>query len=407
MSLADKLRGAKMPRTGPLWKGPEVDGITQSLLSRFLVCRERFRIHVVEGLRPADKWNHRIGYGEMWHVCEEALAKGWKADANLQILTEYAADQCKRYPYQQEEIAKWYEVCKVQFPIYVDYWSRHPEVVNRTPLLAEQVFDVPYKLPSGRTVRMRGKWDSVDIVQQTCGMCNGSKGVASAHSNKFHPCATCNGKGVTSGIWLQENKTKGDVDERQLQRQLTFDLQTMFYLVALYAATLSVYGDNLDKAWNNTPKLGVRYNVIRRPLSGGKGTIVQKKGSKNVPAETKEAYYTRLSNYIRKEPDTYFFRWNVRVTSADVKKFRRECLDPVLEQLCDWWNYISYCKEFSLRPGEDLDGERYNIHFRLPYGCYNPLLEGNVGDLDNYLDTGDQRGLQQVDELFPELKGVE
>ena len=42
-TLKNKLKGKEI-NTGPAWKGPEVDGITQSLLSKFLVCRERFRI---------------------------------------------------------------------------------------------------------------------------------------------------------------------------------------------------------------------------------------------------------------------------------------------------------------------------------------------------------------------------
>ncbi len=33
----------------PVWKGPEVDGVTQSLLSRYLTCKERFRLLVIEG----------------------------------------------------------------------------------------------------------------------------------------------------------------------------------------------------------------------------------------------------------------------------------------------------------------------------------------------------------------------
>ena len=62
MSIADKLKGVKLPqskkRNTPLWKGPTEDGITQSLLSRFLVCRERFRLKVIEGLAPEDRFSH-------------------------------------------------------------------------------------------------------------------------------------------------------------------------------------------------------------------------------------------------------------------------------------------------------------------------------------------------------------
>jgi len=160
MPLGDKLKpDSKKPiaRTGPVWGGPEKDGITFSLLSRFLSCRERFRLLVVEGLRPIETFNHRIEYGQMWHVCEEALANEMPWG---QLLTEYAQDLLKKYRLAQEQIDHWYNVCRVQFPIYADYW-RSNSAGDRTPLLAEQVFDIPYRLPSGRTVRLRGKWDPV------------------------------------------------------------------------------------------------------------------------------------------------------------------------------------------------------------------------------------------------------
>lgn len=370
MSLSDKIRGtglkAQPRRTEPVWKGPEQDGVTYSMLCRFLCCRERFRLLVVEGLKPIEQFNHRIEYGQMWHVCEEAFAKGWKAGANLQILTEYCQDLCKKYPLQQEQIDHWYNVVKVQFPLYVEHWAKHPDVVARQPLLQEQVFDVPYKLPSGRTVRLRGKWDSVDLV----------------------------GKGKDAAIWLQENKTKGDIREEQLQRQLTFDLQVMTYLVALQS-----HYDKMGWAARG-PIAGVRYNVIRRPLSGGKGTIVRHKPSKSNPAgETKEHFYGRVRELIEAEPEYYFMRWNVEVTPTDVLRFRGMCLDPVLEQLCDWWNHVRAA-------GSQVFMMNYQpaLHWRHPFGVYNVLDEGGSTDLDEYLISGSEAGLRRVDELFPELK---
>lgn len=220
--LPSKLFNRQAKR-GPVWAGPEAPGpnggITQSLLARFLTCRERFRLLVVEGLKPADTFSHRLEYGSMWHVCEEALAGSPSKFADGMIivhhdwvgpLTAYCQQLCKRYPLQQEQIDHWYNVCKITFPLYVEHWSQHPDVTARTPLLQEQVFDVPYQLPSGRTVRLRGKWDSVDLI----------------------------GKGKNASVYLCENKTKGNIDEPALKRQLAsgFDLQTGLYNVALQEA---------------------------------------------------------------------------------------------------------------------------------------------------------------------------
>jgi len=394
MGLADKLKNKKLrqpqlQRKGPMWGGPEKEGVTFSLLSRFLTCRERFRILVVEGLKPVERWNHRIEYGNMWHVCEEAFASEVRhfdgelngVDTTLwsDNLQEYCKKLCQRYPMDQNDIDKWYNVCKVQFPIYAKHWQEHPDVVERTPLLQEQVFDVPYKLPSGRTVRLRGKWDSVDLI----------------------------GKGKGTGIFLQENKTKGDIDPEQMRRQLTFDLQTMMYLVALQRyELLTTVGinpmGNTKSAPLGTPIGGVRYNVVRRPLSGGRGTIKQHAPTKKNPmGESKEEYYDRLRGIIDGSseeapgPEYFFMRWKTEISKADVDLFRKRCLDPILEQLCDWWAYIA--------GGEVPAWNPHSAHWQHPFGCVNTIDEYGYSDLDEFLRSGSEVGLARTQNLFPEL----
>jgi hypothetical protein len=370
--LARAAKSVKKSKV-PVWKGPEEDGITFSLLSKFLVCRERFRLLVVDGLQAAEKFNHRIEYGNMWHVCEEALAGTEKvivpASSTLpweSALTSYCRSLCAKYPMQREEIDKWYRVCLLQFPLYVDHWAKHPDVTARTPLLQECSFSVPHVLRSGRTVRLRGKFDSVDLV----------------------------GKGRQAAIYLQENKSKGDPDEQQIKRQLTFDLQTMMYVVALLESDFDF------KASVKSPVGGVRYNVVRRPLSGGKGTIKRREPSKSNPAgESEDEYWDRVASYIRESPQDYFMRWRVEIAPEDVERFKRECLDPILEQLCDWWQVVtndSKCKHWA---GPSC------LHFRMPFGVYSGLMDARVGvtDLDEHLATGSTVGLRRVKNLFPEL----
>lgn len=403
--------GIKNPhetRKEPLWKGPEEDGITFSLLSRFLVCRERFRLLVVEGLSTQDQFNKSIEFGQMWHTCEEALAANYPWEKALLV---YCQNLCHRYPTDQEQVDKWYNVCKRQFPLYLEYWESHPDTLQRESFMQEVSFSVPYRLPSGRVVRLRGKWDSVDLI----------------------------GSRKARGIYLQENKTKGDVNELQITRQLTFDLQTMLYLVALHEAK-GIGSSDQTPAWTRNyqyPILGVRYNVVRRPLSGGKGTIVQGKGTQGTkcskckgegshphaqfravkcvkcdgigrvggtPPETKAEYYDRLADYIEKEPETYFFRWRVEIGEHDVKRFKDECLDPILEQLCDWWEFIRLCEgnPWDFRKGHDKITAQHR-HWRHPFGVYNVLDEGGSSDVDEYLASGSEAGLARITTLFPEL----
>jgi hypothetical protein len=396
---------SKGPRE-PLWKGPHEDGITFSLLSRFLVCRERFRLYALEGLRPVAKWNAPIGFGDMWHVCEQAFAaadswveagapRGYCPAPWDGLLLDYAKNQCRLYPTQQQEVDHWYNVVKVTFPQYVGFWSKNQDVKDRTPVFQEQKFRVEYKLPSGRLVYLRGKWDAVDIV----------------------------GKGRDARVWIQENKTKGNPNPNKIRRQLRFDLQTMLYVVAFEAASKEMHSGQQhlfvpERHHQELPIGGVRYNVVRRPLSGGKGSIRQWKPSKRNPSgETKYEFFKRLEVEIKEAPETYFMRWKTPLLPQDLRDFRERCLDPILEQLCDWWEWVSFVTtngknlwdndvRFSGRPDLPAEESIHNsaIHWRHPYGVFNPLLEDMDGDLDDYLETGSKAGLERADSVFPELQ---
>lgn len=405
--LKDKGCTFSQKEVSPIWDGPESSkdngGITFSLLNLFLQCRERFRIRVVEGYRIADGFNHRLGYGNMWHICEEAYASEYKHFGEYvgttlwtDNLVEYCQKLCKQYPTAQPQINHWYNVCLKQFPLYMKYWSNHPDMKNQTPLLQEEKFKVPYTLPSGRTIYLRGKWDSVDLVQKT-----------SKPSGTFR---------TGKEIWLQENKTKGDVQPELIRKQMTFDLQTMIYIVALEGYRSIGTTDLNHKGIHSLdcPLVGVRYNVIRRPLSGGKGNIKPHQGkpstrlksgkmSKAKPAETMESFYNRLAKYIEDEPEHYFLRFNVKLTEEDINKFKVECLNPILEQLCDWWEWIQLDQSNPFRtPDKFIEETNYGIHFRMPFGL-RPLEEGMSTELDEYMDSGISVGLERNKELFPEL----
>lgn len=386
MSLTSKLKskGIKKVSKSPIWAGPSVDapngGITYSLLSRFLCCRERFRLLVVEGLRPQPAFNQRMEYGNMWHICEEHHAKGVDY---LKPLKDYATELCREFRLQGELIQHWYEVCKVQFPIYVKYWSEHNDVKQRTPIQQEYVFNVPYELPSRRTVYIRGKWDSLDQV--------GTKK---------------NGR-----LWLQENKAKGDIEEMKLATQLRFDLQSMMYYLTLYHYYQDAKAGNAVFPFDPGPPAGIRYNVVRRPLSGGKHSIRQKQN------ESAEEFYTRLGGLIAEEPEHYFVRWNVEIAKSDVQHFEQRFFIPVMEQLCDWWDYMQQCNYnpwseegkggFLVNSDTNDDGPYYvQMHWQFPNGVYNPILESNHSELDEYLATGSMLGLVKNARLFTELNDV-
>jgi hypothetical protein len=139
------------------------------------------------------------------------------------------------------------------------------------------------------------------------------------------------------------------------------------------------------------PIKGVIYNVVRRPLSGGKGTIKQCKG------ETREEFYDRLSGYMREDPGHYFSRWKTEVGKHDVRLFRDTCLDPILEALCNWWTLTT---GGTLLPAYAMTGH----HWRHPYGVVNTIDEYGNSELDENIATGSTAGLVRAETLFTELE---
>lgn len=360
MPLVKSKQPAKPAAREPLWKGPEANGpmggVTFSMLTRFLTCRERFRVKYLEGVVPSEQFNHRVEYGNLWHAGEEALAakKSWK-DGILQCARGLAS----KYPMSRDDVDKWLAVCLLQFGEYVKYWSAHPDVKNRVPLYQEKVFDIWYKLPSGRSVKLRGKFDAVDKID---------------------------GK-----LYLQENKTKGDIDPVALQRHLRFDLQSMLYLTVLMTMPET----------KTIPLGGVRYNVVRRPLSGGKGTIKQHQPSKSNPrGESMIEFLERLRGIIEENSSEFFMRWKIEVTRADVDVFRRQCLDPILEQLCTWYQFVSIGDPWRKPPTDACSG----IHWMHPFGSVNSIDEYGGSDIDQFIMNGDMAGLTRIDRLFTELQ---
>ncbi len=376
-----------IPKT-PLWRGPDVDGITQSLLGKFLECRERFRLKVVEGLAEDEGFSRPLEFGNLWHTAEEAYlgGKDWEAAVKkYRILLE------RRHPNDYAEILKWYKVCVVTFPIYLNYWKKHKDEANAKPVLEETSFAVPYTLPSGRLVLLRGKWDALRLLQI--------------------------GKSKKLGIFIKEHKTKGEIDEDGILKTVGWNLQTMLYQVAL-RTLLSTHKhehnfypgmDSVRQLCGNYPPGGVHYNVIRRPLADFHA-IKQRK------TESLDQFIARLA----KDPDDpkkgiipnakdYFMRWKVEVTDEDIQQFKDRTLHPILEQLWDWWEWVRH-KPFdpwAPRPNEKLMDNpiagKSCPHFQAPWGVYNSLAGGFRGSFFEYLTSGRDYGLTKVTTLFPEL----
>lgn len=277
--MAKKKAKPKFSLPSPNWD-LEKDGISYSLLSKWINCRERARIYAVEGLAPVSSTDS-IDFGTIFHFLIEKAAEH---NNDMTIVTRLYKKWARKNQRILGEEGELGEIAWYTFQAYMDFYKKD-DVGKKQYLYSEENFRETFTLPSGRKIDLRGKWDQV--YQQ--------------------------GK----GIWLQENKTKSRYDPITIQAWLPHDLQVMIYL------------STIQLRIGKTPT-GVLYNVIRK--------YGQRRGVK----ETVPAFAKRIKKDIDSRPEHYFFRCSNQITAADLAIFQQRTLFPHLEQLWDWWESIRH-----------------------------------------------------------------
>lgn len=350
-----------------LWKGPTEDGITFSMLSKFLVCKERFRLKYICGITEPLDFDYAIFYGSMWHEAEEAYygGKSWKT-----AIIKYSHKLLGEFPTSDEEIDKMFNLCKRQFEVYIKHYKT--EDGNRKPVLEEYTFKIAYEVPLGgknsRTIYLRGKMDR-----------------CYAKNRKF--------------LYLQENKTKGFVDQEAIASTIHSNLQTSLYNYCLRSVLKDQQSKNQKPILPPPPAFcklpstakveGVLYNVIRRPLSE-RHALRQRK------SESLTQFYDRVRDKIAEKPHEHFYRYPVPILTSQLKKFEQEILLPKLTEVVLWFDWIKQNWKNPFAPGNF-------IHSKTPWGVYNSMFGGFRGDYYDLLARGRTSQLIPVDGLFTEL----
>lgn len=251
------------------------DGVTQSMLSTFLNCRQRSKFYL-DGW-DADLPKHSASRGDLIHLALEKWYQKPHADVSkflMDIERQWLKAQLKRgnrdEQSKQNALAELFAI----FPNYMKKWAVSD--LKRTWVELEAVFDVKF-----HGFRLRGKRDGLFDYKLRRGK-----------------------------HWLFETKTKAQIDEIGLMDQLAFDFQNLFYLTALEVA--------------GTPAVGVVYNVIRSPNI--------RRGKNDDP----EAFQKHIEAHIKKEGlDHYFKRYEVTYTDATIKRFKSD-LRFKLEEFAAW-----------------------------------------------------------------------
>lgn len=339
----------------------EKEGVHYTFLSQFLQCRETARLSHVEGLQQAGMIPP-LEFGQLFHLGFELLASGKPASQITRITKKYVDNTLAKRkipPDQREELHRLRAIVNVMFPLYADYYQspksktsgetepRGIEFQSTTKCVAQEVpFEVFHTVPSGRTIRIYGRFDGILRV-----------GVSKHYSGD---------------LWLMENKTKSIIDSDGLTAYLPSDLQTMLYCYALSRE------DTQRKLGlgGKEPVTGIVYNVVKRP------------GHKwNRDKETLDQHAERIRGIVAEDLAGFFPRWHVSLSQVDIDRYVRETVDPLLEQVLVWWDSI---KGNPFSPFVLADGRPNPHHLRNPEGLYTKYGKSLYFDL---LTRGSMYGL--------------
>lgn len=340
------------------------DGITYSLLSRFMVCPERFRLATVEG------WSETgisagLEFGSAFHHCLECLDKD--PSAVVEKYTRERLAKGKFFGPQRDEFEVLMAMVVGMVHAYKVKWRG--EDFDRTTVLKEAVWDIQYPLPMWNSITFNSNDDSV-----ARGLSSPSFGGAEETRHvrlrgRFDEVFRSNSSGK---LWLLETKTKTDIDHDGISRTLSQDLQTMLYVTAIQHQ----FQEEVE---------GVVYNVIRRPAL----KFTDKDG-------TLPNFQERIRTTALEQSDKYFYRWNHTFLEGEVARWQQQTLNPLLTQVALWWDSIR---------ADPFDPWGSPLHYQRPFGCYDALASGRRGDFFELLTGGNVGKLRRRETAFPELEG--
>lgn len=277
---------------------PARDGVTFSLLSTFLTCREKTRIFL-KGYSGA--WtSFALVFGTITHHLLQSAYHDYKTKQLKQVpdrryvnkvLDDLHKVWLKENPTPHPKAVEIWEEAMMKagaiMPYYFIYWAKDDFSVMKW-IEVEETFKLPWTVTTRKGVQMttflRGKMDAAYTLP-------GSK----------QPLAPR----------LLETKTRSVVEEDNLVDVMPHDLQPNTYLSALRAKT------------GKEPKT-VLMNIIRKPQ-------LRLKQSENWTQFAK-----RIEADVQSRPDWYFLRMEMSVDVQDINR-SEERLNDLISDFLLWW----------------------------------------------------------------------
>jgi hypothetical protein len=252
-------------------------GLTVSAMRLWATCPEQFSLKYIDGWTPR-RASTPIMYGSIWHAAQEhqGTRSPWKGVDNF--IADYKKHASQSAVQEVEFLAA---QVKTLFPLYAEHYRVQDASITWTR--REAVFLQPFNVLSEKLP------------------------IAGRRDGEFRT--------AKKTLGLFETKTKSQIDRKAIADLLRSDLQTLVYCWSMW------------KEYKEAPGL-ILYNVVKRPtLRLGQ-------------SESKQAYLIRLADDCRKKPNDYFFRWQVQITEADLKRFEKELLLPICQAFLTWWRQV-------------------------------------------------------------------
>ena len=327
------------------WKGPYEEGVTQSLLNRFLVCPYRFYLYAILGLDENRDLHPNLIWGSIYHKGLEWLIKNPKLSSDFTDSDWEEIDNAVDAYIESD-----YPDCPVTYPITIKRMLRlyDDSYKERAEFITEKVFEEKYEHPTFGTIKLKGMADGLSLDKSI----------------------------------LVEHKCKGKI-EGQLSRQETpVDFQVQLYCLMLGPREVIYDLIRIPEAQFFMPK-----RRVHEKIKAYANSLIDDRKHGDFPVGP--------NKHLWLDQHTTF---QDQVSLADFINFR---LNPLLHKLCRWWERVN-------EDNFDPDNPDFydDVFYQVPIRHFNPSnTEKFKCDYHDYL-TGaiDMDDLIPVKSYFSELE---
>ena len=269
------------------WPGPYEGGVTQSLISKFKECPLRFYLWAALGLEEAGEPEPNLIWGCICHVgLEHLIAKPYQ---RIEFTPE---DWREIHEGIDEYITSDWPMTPITFApsvknmltLYDDsYKAEHGKFET------EKKFKVPHTTTSGNVVTLKGKADGIQVEH---------------------------------GNILVEHKCKGKININQTYLESPLDLQVTVYCHVLGPRTVIYDLIRIpDTQWSLPPQ-----RQMQRPKNYI-NSLYEDKQWGDFPIFQKKHLWVQQTT--------------INLTDEIIERNMAETVDPIIDQLCEYWEYVS------------------------------------------------------------------